>query len=93
MLMSYVNVESIASPLSIEVNAKVRKIAITFVLNERGSQYDHIFEANVKQDEINTFDSRFAYSHYMLSLNNFESLIKINNVKRKKIIQSINTPD
>jgi hypothetical protein len=43
MLMSYVNVESISSPLTIEVNAKVNKLAITFVLNERGTQYDHIF--------------------------------------------------
>ena len=86
MLMSYVNVESISSPLTIEVNAKVNKLAITFVLNERGTQYDHIFEANLNQDELSTIDSRFAYSHYMLSLSNMKSIVKINSVKRKQLI-------
>lgn len=86
MLMSYVNVESISSPLTIEVNAKVKKLAITFVLNERGTQYDHIFEANLNQDELSTIDSRFAYSHYMLSFSNMKSIVKINSVKRKQLI-------
>jgi hypothetical protein len=85
MITSYVNVETLSNPLSIEVNAKVCKIAINFVLNERSAQYDHIFEANIKQDELGTYDSRFSYSHYMLSFNNFESIIKINSVKRKLI--------
>jgi len=86
MLMSYVNVESISSPLTIEVNAKVNKLAITFVLNERGTQYDHIFKANLNQDELSTIDSRFAYSYYMLSFSNMKSIVKINSVKRKQVI-------
>lgn len=88
MFMSQVQVETKSTPLSVEVSAIVGKIGVTFVLNERGSHYDHIFEANLKPDEVNTFDSRFPYSHYMLSINKLEGLIKVNNVKRKQIIQS-----
>ena len=88
MFTSYVQVDSTSSPLSVEVSAIVGKVGVTIVLNERGSHYDHIFEANIKADEANMFETRFPYSHYMLSINKMEGLIKLNNVKRKQIIKS-----
>lgn len=45
-------VENNPSPLTVEIAASVGKIAIAFVLNERGPQYDHIFEANLSNEEI-----------------------------------------